>query len=56
MDVTIELTAVKRQSDSAFIDLLSSVRRGECSKRQEQVLRDTENNKVLYKVSLFSIA
>ncbi len=37
---------VRRQSDADFVSILSSLRRGECSKRQEEVLRATADNRI----------
>ncbi len=46
VQVNIELTIVKRQSDTDFVDILASLRKGECSLAQERILRATCNNRI----------
>lgn len=43
IDTTIELTQIKRQSDSEFIDMLEEIRFGKCSKKTVQMLENNKN-------------
>ncbi|XP_047738595.1 ATP-dependent DNA helicase PIF1 isoform X1 [Hyalella azteca] len=43
---TIELTAVRRQDDQVFIDLLQEIRMGRCSETHAALLRNTAENKL----------
>ena len=42
--VNLELTAVKRQSDSRFVNILRSLRNGRCSEEDAAVLKATASN------------
>ena len=44
LQVNLELTHVKRQSDSRFVEILKSLRNGRCSKEEAAVLRATALN------------
>ena len=44
LQVNLELTHVKRQSDSRFVEILKSLRNGRCSEEDAAVLRATALN------------
>ena len=44
VQVNLELTTVKRQSDSKFVDILKSLRNGRCSDEDAAVLKATALN------------
>ena len=46
VQVNIELTCVKRQSDQQLVDILTRLRRGQCSDGDAETLANTRNNTV----------
>ncbi|XP_069169756.1 ATP-dependent DNA helicase PIF1 isoform X3 [Procambarus clarkii] len=46
VSVNVELTAVRRQDDQEFINILQSIRLGRCTEDMVKCLKETENNNV----------